>query len=213
MAEVRDSFYRLAPYLTDSEPDERGVIEYADRRFVFFHTKMFAQLFQDMEEVAGPVIQSRIKKFGENAGRYIASKMDEDFKDVSLVDVVKLVFQSGFDIESVKGISDTDDLSQVEKIFGYGSYVGWLGDVDIVEFEEGQRAEFHFYNSFESYSYAECAKEQVCENDGTSCGFLTGVIKGIVAYYWDEEDLSAEETQCASNPEHDACTIVVKNEA
>ncbi|MFB6204604.1 MAG: hypothetical protein ABEJ75_03085 [Candidatus Nanohaloarchaea archaeon] len=212
MADVRDSFYRLAPYLTESEPDENGVIEYSDRRFVFFHTKMFAQLFQEMEEVAGPVIRSRIKRFGENAGHYIASKMDEDFRDVSVTDIVKLAFESGFDLESIRGISPTDELSQMEKIFGYGSHVGWLGDVDVVEYEAGERAEFKFYNSFESYSYQECADERTCETGGANCKFLTGVIKGIVGYYWENEDLTAEETQCAADSGHDSCRMVVKDE-
>ncbi|MDY6777496.1 MAG: hypothetical protein SVU32_02425, partial [Candidatus Nanohaloarchaea archaeon] len=101
MSEIQQAFYRLAPHIVDFEPSDEGVIEYGNRRFVFFHTRMFAALFEKMEEVAGPVIRTRIRRFGEEAGQEIAGKLDSQFRETGLFDALQLLVASGFDTGSL----------------------------------------------------------------------------------------------------------------
>lgn len=202
MGDVQDSFYRLAPHLLDTALDEDGTIDYAGRRFVWFHTDVFATLFDIMEEVAGDGIEERIEEFGYVAGQNIAEKMDQEFKDVGLLEVVKLVVASGFDIGGVRDIAPTDDMAQINKIWGYGRYVGWTGHVGIEEYEEGERAVFAAKNSFEADSYGDTGEQE--------CSFVPGVLKGIVSYYWGEEDLAAREEDCECAGD-DACRTVIEH--
>lgn len=194
MVDIQEAFYRLAPHLMDSSVQDDGTISFADRRFVFLHTKMVAELFSRMEEVAGPVIRSRIELFGEEAGLDIAAKMDEEFRDVNVRKLFRLLKDSGFDVQGIRGISPTDPESQMEKIFGYGTHVGWVGYVDIESYEEGEEAIFSAENTFESDSYG--------TTGNLECRFIKGVLKGIVAYFWDQ-DVSIEETSCACEDEAD----------
>jgi predicted hydrocarbon binding protein len=202
MSEKQDAFYDLAPLLVDTEVDEEGVAEFAGRRFVYFHTDMFAQLFENMREVAGPVVDREIGKFGFQAGKFIGEEMDEEFKDVSAVKILKLVYKSGFNISAIQKIADTDNLSQIEKISGYGKYVGWLGDMDFPEYKDGEKVVLTVENTFESDSYGETGQKQ--------CKFMSNTFAGILSYYWDSEDVEAEEVQCSSEG-HEKCKMVITN--
>ncbi|MDY6771094.1 MAG: 4-vinyl reductase [Candidatus Nanohaloarchaea archaeon] len=196
MTERQQAFHDLAPRIVDLDVADNGIISYADRRLVFFHTKMFAKLFKNMEDVAGPVIKRKIKEFGSNAGHTIASKLDEEFKQSSRFDELKLILQSR-DMDALRKISDMDDLAQIEKILGLGTYDGWVGDVTFDTYEEGKKAIFEAENTFESYSYGETGDKE--------CKFITGVVEGILGYFW-ETDITAEELQCACEG-HDTCRI------
>lgn len=202
MSEKQDAFYELAPLLVDTEVDENGVAEFAGRRFVYFHTDMFAQLFENMREVAGPVVDREIGKFGFQAGNFIGEEMDEEFKDVSTIEILKLVYNSGFNISAIKKVSDTDNLSQIKKISGYGKYVGWIGDMYFEEYEDGEKTVFTVQNTFESDSYGETGEKQ--------CNFMKQVFAGILSYYWDSDDVSAEEKHCSSEG-HERCKMVITN--
>lgn len=187
MTERQQAFYELAPRIVDLTVSNNGLIEFADRRLVLFHTEMFAKLFQNMEDVAGPVIQRKIEDFGEQAGKTIANRLDTEFKEANLFDQLKLILQAQ-DMDKLRKISDTSDLAQIEKIFGLGTYDGWAGNIDIVEYEENERMVLEAENTFESSSYGETGQKQ--------CRFLTGVIAGILEYFW-ETDVTADETACA----------------
>jgi predicted hydrocarbon binding protein len=202
MAETQEAFYNLAPLLVDAEVDGDGRIEFSDRRFVFFHSHMFAELFEKMEDVAGPVINQQIKKFGYEAGQNIGEKMDESFKDTSLMEILKLLFQSGFDLSSLGELSDTDDKSQILKIAGYAKHVGWLGDLEFEEYDDGVRSVIVYENSFEAYSHGETGEKE--------CIFLRHVMRGIFEYYWNQE-LTVEETRCISEGS-DNCRVVIESE-
>lgn len=204
MVEVRDAFYRLSPYIVDSSPDSRGEIDFSGRRFVFFHTEMFARLFEEMEDVAGPVIKSRIKQFGIEAGRTIGKKMDAEFEDTSTLETLRLIVKSGFQLSDLKAIAETDDKSQFEKILGYGTFVGWFGDAEVHEYEGGEIIKVETWNNFESHSYG--------ETGGKQCKFVLGVLQGIMSHFWDEENLESEETRCACEG-GDSCVMVVRNGA
>ncbi|MDY6778122.1 MAG: hypothetical protein SVU32_05615 [Candidatus Nanohaloarchaea archaeon] len=199
MGDPQESFYKLAPHLVDSEVSSDGKIQYADRRFVFFHSDMFAELFDNMEDVAGPVIQRKVKDFGFQAGKEIAEKMDEDFKDVGLLELLRLLFATWFDIGNMLAIRPTDPEAQMQKIFGYGRYVGWLGPATILEYEEGH-AVFRFEDTFESYSYGETGEVE--------CRFTTGVIKGLCAFYWNDDDLEAEHEKCRCKGDEYGKTVI-----
>lgn len=203
MSEKQDAFYELAPILVDTQADEGGVIEFAGRRFVFFHTDMFAEFFENMKDVAGPVVDREIEEFGFQAGKFIAEEMDEEFEDVSLKEVLRLVYKSGFNISAVMKISDTDSLSQLKKISGYGKYVGWLGDLDFEEYSEGEKAVFTVENTFESDSYGETGQKQ--------CKFMRKTFEGIFSYYWENEDLSSREEECRSEG-HERCKMAVEKD-
>lgn len=200
MSEKQDAFYELAPILVDTEVDDEGVIEFANRRFVYFHTDMFAQLFENMKDVAGPVVDRQIGKFGFQAGKFIGEEMDEQFRDVGLLEVMNLIYQSGFNISAVTKISDTDTLSQMEKISGYGKYVGWLGDMEFPEYVDGEKIVFTIKNTFESDSYGETGEKQ--------CKFMREVFRGITSYYWETDELTTEEVQCRSEG-HERCKMVI----
>lgn len=201
MTERQQAFHDLAPRIVDLDVSNNGLVSYADRRLVFFHTKMFATLFKNMEDVAGPVIQRKIKEFGSQAGKSIASKLDQQFKESTKFDELKLVIQSR-DMSALRKISDTSDLAQIEKIFGLGTYDGWVGDVEIEEYEEDTKAVLSAANTFEAESYGQTGQKE--------CRFLTGVIEGILEYFWDTE-VTAEETRCACEGA-DSCRVEVTAE-
>lgn len=201
MTKVQHAFYRMAPHIVDFTVDDDGQISYAGRRFVFFHTDMFARLFEHMEAVAGPVIQSEIEDFGEAAGKQIASKMDASFRESTLLDAIKLFVQSGFDYQALKVLRRTDNQAMIEKILGLGMYDGWIGEVEINTYEDGEKMVVQAANTFESYSYGESEESQ--------CVFLQGVIKGILAHYWNTDDLTVREDMCRCTG-HDTCRMVVE---
>jgi hypothetical protein len=159
MSQAQESFYQLAPHIIDLEVSESGRIEFADRRFVLLHTKMFAELFNNMRDVAGPVVDREIEKFGENAGEQIVRKMDAFFKETSLRSIIglfKMIVGSGFSFGQVADILPTDDKTQMEKIFGLGMLDGWVGDIKIVKYDEdAKQATFRVHHTFASYSYGQ----------------------------------------------------------
>lgn len=199
MGDVQEAFYSLAPHLLDTSVDTDGTIHFADRLFVYFHTEMFATLFDNMEDVAGPVIRRKIKAFGEDAGQQIAAKMDAEFEDTSIKEVAGLLNDSGFDLAAIKQLGKTDDHAQIEKIFGYGRHVGWVGQSTIETHEDGTMM-IHAENTFESASNGETGKKE--------CRFLTGVIQGMMQHFWDRDNITADEKQCACQG-HDRCTFEV----
>lgn len=203
MVEVQDAFYRLSPYLVDSEPDSKGEIDFSGRRFVFFHTDMFARLFEEMEDVAGPVIKSRIKQFGVEAGKTIGKKMDKDFEETSTIETLKLLVETGFNLSDLKAIAPTDSRSQFEKILGYGRFVGWFGKAEIHDYEDGEIVRIETANNFESSSYGETGEKQ--------CKFILGVLEGLMLHFWDEEELESEEEQCYCEGPASSCILVVRN--
>jgi predicted hydrocarbon binding protein len=203
MSDVQEAFYRLAPHILDAEVSDDGTIEFADRRFVYFHTDMFSTLFEKMKEVGGPVIDRKIQEFGDEAGHGIAAKMDAEFESVNIRDALSLLQDSGFDIGGVRELGKTDTRSQIEKIFGYGRHVGWIGPAEILEYDDGTEIRIATTNTFESTSYGQTGNKE--------CSFLTGVLKGMMAYFWDTEDLHVEETSCACEGE-DRCIMVVRRD-
>jgi predicted hydrocarbon binding protein len=196
-----DAFYRLAPHLIDFGVDEEGIRTYAGRRFVFMDTNVFAKIFDNMEQVAGPVINSRIEEFGKKAGENIGAKMDGEFKETSKKQVLTLLWKSRFDIGSVRSLKPTDSRSQLQKIFGYGTFVGWLGETRIKEYEEKEKIRIKAFNTFESYSYGRTGRKE--------CKFLLGVLEGLSSYFWDLE-VEGEEVKCAcESTDKDACVFQV----
>ncbi len=205
MSEVQESFYQLAPYLLDITVDGNGKRSYEGRRFVYFRTGLFSELFKSMKDVIGPVANRKIKEFGVSAGEDIAVGMDESFKDTGPVDIAKLMIATGFDYKNILNIKPTDDLSQLHKIFGYGRYVGWIGPVEVLNYEEDENMKIEVENTFESYSYETTGEKQ--------CKFITGVLKGLLDYYWDKENLESEEVQCRCESEEiETCQIKVTAE-
>lgn len=202
MSEKQDAFYELAPILVDTEVDEDGVIEFAGRRFVYFHTDMFAEFFENMKDVAGPVVDREIEEFGFQAGKFIAEDMDEEFEEVSVKEVLTLIYKSGFNVSAVMKISDTDSLSQLEKISGYGKYVGWIGDINFEEYTEAEKSVFTVENTFESDSYGKTGQKQ--------CKFMRKTFEGIFSYYW-KEDLKSREVECRSEG-HERCKMVIEKD-
>lgn len=188
MSKTQEAFFRLAPHLINTNVSNDGTIEYAGRRFVFFHTKMFARFFENMEEVTGPVIHQQIQKFGFKAGKEIAAKMDDEFRDIGPIEILKLLIRSRFSILDILRIAPVNDKAQMEKIFGYGRRVGWVGEIEIMEYETGH-AKFQFKDpSFEAFSYGDTGKKE--------CKFSNGVVKGLCAYYWDNDDLEVVHEKC-----------------
>jgi len=202
MSDVQEAFYRLAPHIIDAQASDEGQIRFADRRFVYFHTTMFSRLFGKMEDVAGPVINRKITAFGEEAGHGIAEKMDAEFRSVNIRDALSLLQDSGFDISSVTELGKTDTPSQIQKIFGYGRHVGWIGPAEILDYTEGKTIRIGTENAFESSSHG--------ETGNTECSFLTGVLKGMMAYFWDTS-VTAEETSCTCEGD-DRCIMVVRRD-
>jgi predicted hydrocarbon binding protein len=201
MTERQQAFHKLAPHLVDFTVSRKGKIQYAGRRFVYFHTPMFSKLINNMREVTGPVIDKEIHEFGETAGRQIASKLDHTFKESSLSDLLRLLVSSGFNIPALRKIASQDDRAQIEKIFGLGMYDGWVGEVLIKEYSpEDKTAVFEASNTFESESHGKTGE--------TECSFIAGVLTGILSYYWDTDSLEAEETQCRCQGE-DTCQLRV----
>lgn len=205
MTDVQHAFYRLAPHIVDLAVDDDGTRAFAGRRFVFFQTKLFAHLFEDMREVTGPVVDSLIQNFGEQAGHDIASKMDAQFRDSGLLAAVKLLVASRFDWRALNAIRPTDTETMIEKIFGLGIFDGWIGDVTIEAYDEAERTmRVRAENTFESYSYGDTGE--------TQCAFLQGVLKGMLTYYWEEDGLVVQEEACRCAGD-DACLMVVTHEA
>lgn len=204
MTEKQRAFHRLAPHLVDMDVSDDGVIAYADRRFVLFHTPMFARLFEQMKDVTGPIIERKIEEFGVHAGKQIAAKMDDAFKDVSVQEIVRLLFASGFDIDALLAIRATGDEAMIEKICGYGMHAGWCGEIAIPAYEENERFVLDAQNSFESDSYGETGDQE--------CAFLPGALKGMLLYYWDVDDLTVREETCECDGS-DYCRIVVEHDA
>lgn len=143
----------------------------------------------------------QIEEFGFQAGKFIGEEMDRQFKDVNVLEVLNLVYRSGFNISAVMKISDTDNLSQMEKISGYGKYVGWLGDMEFREYEDREKIVFSIENTFESDSYGETGEKQ--------CKFMRETFRGITSYYWETDDLTTEEIQCRSEG-HERCKMVTE---
>ncbi len=205
MSKVQESFYELAPYLLDITVDSDGKRMYEGRRFVYFRTGLFSELFKSMKDVIGPVANRKIKEFGVNAGEDIATGMDEAFKDTGPIEIAQLMLATGFDYKNILNIKPTDDLSQLHKIFGYGRYVGWIGPVEILEYEEEQKIVVEVKNTFESYSYDITEEKQ--------CKFITGVFEGLVKYYWEAENLESGEIQCKCESEdNQTCQMKVTAE-
>lgn len=201
MKDPNEAFYKLAPELIDVDVDEEGKRDYAGRRFTFVDANVFARIFDNMEEVAGPVIRSRIKKFGETAGKEIGEKMDKEFKKVGKKQTLGLLWKSGFDISSLRAIKPTDTETQLEKIMGYGTHVGWFGDTEIEEYTENEEIRIRINNTFESYSYGVTGRKE--------CRFILGVIEGIIEHFWTVE-VEGEELQCdCESIENEACIFEV----
>jgi hypothetical protein len=201
MTDRQRAFHRLAPHLVDMDVSDDGVISYADRRFVLFHTQMFARLFEQMAEVTGPAIERKITEFGVHAGQRIASKMDAAFSDPSVRDLLRLLVASGGDVGALLAVRSTDTQASIEKILGYGMYAGWNGDVAIVTYAANEELVVHAHNPFEADSYGETGDQE--------CAFILGALKGILLYYWDVDELTVMEETCECDGS-DYCRIVVQ---
>jgi len=196
MTERQQAFHDLAPRVVDLDVSNNGIVSYAGRRLVFFHTDMVAKLFQNMEDLAGPIMQRKIKEFGSEAGHTIASKLDAEFRDSSKFEDLQLLLDPP-ELDKLRSIQDTSNIGQIEKILGLSTYDGWIGDVDIEDYEDGKQAVFLIRNSFESASHGETGEKE--------CSFFTGVIEGILTYFWDTS-VTAEETSCTCEGT-DTCRI------
>jgi predicted hydrocarbon binding protein len=196
MTERQQAFHDLAPRVVDLDVSNNGLVSYAGRRLVFFHTDMIAELFKNLEDLAGPIMQRKIKEFGAGAGHTMASKLDAEFRDSSKFEDLQLILDPP-ELDKLRSIEDTSNLGQIEKILGLSTYDGWVGDVDIEDYEDGKQATFIVTNSFEAASHGQTGEKQ--------CRFFTGVIEGILEYFWDT-DVTAEETSCACEGD-DTCRI------
>lgn len=202
MTNTREGLYKLSPYILDIGVDEDGIREYADRRLVFMNNNVFAKMVDDMEQVIGPVIQQRIKDFGRNAGLNIGKKMTKEFDDVSTKEKISLLFKSNFKISALKAIKETDSKSQMQKLLGYGTFVGWMGKGEITDYENEQSMTLHVNHTFESHSYGTTGRKE--------CRFFSGAVEGIMGYLWDK-DVEVEETRCDSESvNQEACIFEVK---
>lgn len=143
-----------------------------------------------------------MEKFGREAGKNIGKKMSEEFDEVSTGEILGLLVKSHFSISDLKAIKPTHNKSQVQKIMGYGRFVGWFGECKLLEYEEGEKMTFKASNTFESHSYGMAGMK--------ACSFLGGTLAGILEFFWDGE-VEMEETQCASESEAiEACVFEVK---
>lgn len=202
MTNTREGLYDLAPYLMDIGVNEEGIREYADRRLVFMNTNVFAKMVDDMEQVIGPVIQQRIKDFGRNAGENIGRKMTREFENVTAKEKISLLFKSNFKISALKAIKHTDSESQMQKLLGYGTFVGWMGKGEITNYEEGEKMKLNVNHTFESHSYGTTGRKE--------CRFFSGTVEGIMGYLWDKE-VKVEELHCDSESiNQEACVFEVK---
>lgn len=188
MKNTEDAFYDLAPNLVDIGVDEEGKRKYANRRLIFMDANVFAKIFYDMEDVAGPVIRGQIKKFGKTAGKKIGRKMDRSFDEASKYGTIGLLWDTRFDYFNIKAIKPVDNESQFRKILGYGRFAGWMGKTEIEEYEDGEKLRISAKNTFESYSYGRTGRKE--------CKFMTGVLEGIMYYFWDKE-VDSEEIECS----------------
>lgn len=204
MKNTEDAFYDLAPELVDIGVDKEGKREYASRRFIFMDANVFAKIFDDMEDVAGPVIRGQIKNFGETAGEKIGKKMDQSFEESSTSSTLGLLWNTRFDYLNVKAIKPVDNESQFRKILGYGRFAGWMGKTEIHEYEDGERLEISAKNTFESYSYGRTGRKE--------CKFMTGVLEGLMHHFWDRE-VEAEEVECSCESfDSDGCVFEVETD-
>lgn len=202
MVSTRDAFYELAPHLIDVGVDEEAERGFAGRRFIFMDTNVWAKIIDNMEDVAGPVIQRRVKEFGREAGGNIGEKMSEEFESVSRTQIVSLLFKSNFRVSALRAIRPNDNKSQLQKIMGYAKFVGWYGDSELIGYEEGEYVKFKAENTFESHSYGTTGQKV--------CSFLSGAIVGIVEHFW-ETEVEVEEIQCSSEDEYtDHCLFEVE---
>lgn len=202
MTNANDAFYKLAPDLVDVSVDEKGKREYAGRRFTFMDANVFARIFDNMEEVAGPVIRSRIEKFGETAGKEIGEKMDKEFSEVSARETLGLLWKSKLDVSSLKALKPTDSKTQFQKILGYGTHVGWFGKARIEGYNENEIVRVKTHKTFESYSYGVTGRKE--------CKFILGVLKGLMNHFWSVE-VEGEEVQCdCESIENEACVYEVR---
>jgi predicted hydrocarbon binding protein len=206
MGNVQDSFFELLPHMVEVDVDNQGRIEYADTRFEYIQTGMFSELFYAMEEAADENIRHKISEFGVQAGENITKRMNQDFKDVNIVQLIKLVVKSGFNISAIRDISSTENKAQLEKIIAYGAYVGWFESAKVKEYDENvPRLEIDIEKSFEVESYN--------EEDSKGCMFLPGVCRGIMAQLWDlnPEELTQREEKCSASGDKN-CKVVVEKE-
>lgn len=201
MRDTSDAFYELAPHLVDFDVDEEGVREFGGRRMVFLDVNVFAKIFDNMEDIAGPVIQTRIKEFGVKAGKNIGDKVDAEFEDVDNLQKLELLLKSRFKIGALQKIKNTDSRSQLQKILGYGTYAGWMGETEIMEYSEGEKLQIKAYNTFESHSYGDTGRKE--------CKFLQGVLQGLMKHFWQME-VDSEELECAcESVDNDFCLYEV----
>ncbi len=200
MTEIQDAFYNLAEHLVNPDPTSEGTIQYSGRRFVYLHSKMFSKLFERMEEVAGEDVRDRIEMIGIRAGYNIAENMDRHFREKGVMDKLKLIKESGFNMKDILKIKGSSPRDQIEKIFGYGMHVGWLGEVDLEEYEEGKYAKYKYENGFDAFSHGETGEK--------NCSFITGVIQGMTIFFWDTGNIDAEHVSCVCAGD-DACVTEV----
>lgn len=204
MGNVQESFFELLPHMVEVGADDQGRIKYAGTRFEYLQTSMFSELFYAMEEATDDSIKQKIEEFGVQAGIDITERVNQDFKDVSILEVVKLLIKSRFNYQAIRNISSTTNKSQLEKILAYGAYVGWFNSGNILEYDkEAPRLEVEIFECFEANSYGETGKKE--------CMFLPGVCKGIIACLsdLDPDELIQREEECSS-AESDRCKIVVE---
>ena len=201
MTEIQQAFYELAEHLVSPDPTSEGTIQYSGRRFVYLHTKMFSRLFEKMEEMADDDVEERLDMIGVKAGYNIAENMDRHFKENTALDKLKLIADSGFDLGNVLKLKDSDPRSQIEKIFGYGKHVGWLGNVDVLEYEEGEFAKYRYDNGFDAYSHGETGEK--------NCRFISGVINGMTIFFWDTGAVETDHVKCVCAGD-DKCVTEVR---
>lgn len=204
MGNVQKSFFELLPHMVEVDLDNQGRIEYANTRFEYIQTSMFSELFYAMEEAADEKIKDKIAEFGVQAGEDITDRMNQDFKQISIFEVMKLLVKSGFNLHAIIDISSTTNRSQLKKIIAYGVYVGWFKSAEIQEYdEEKPRLEIDIYSCFEAESYE--------ETEDRKCMFLPGVCRGIMARLWDVNaaELTQKEEKCSSS-ENSYCKVVVE---
>lgn len=201
LSEIGDAFYKIAHLIFPLTPNDKGIIEFHNRRLVFLNTSAFSKIHTSLENVLGaPMKKQLLFKFGEEAGKDIANM----FLHASKKEVLKLIVKTHFDIKTLEKLKGTKPLEIAYKILGYGKYAGWIGNSDLTHFsEDPPYARIIVHNTFESFALKNNSPSQPV------CSFFAGVINGIMKVLLKNENIFTEEIKCSALG-NEYCEFIVR---
>lgn len=201
LSEIRNTFYKTASLVFSITPNDKGIIEFHNRRLVLLNTSTFSKIHSSLESILGaPMRKQLLFKFGEKAGKDIANM----FLHVSKMEVLKLIVKTHFDIKTLEKLKGTRPLEIAYKILGYGKYAGWIGESEITHFSENPPyARIIVYNTFESFALKDSSPSQPV------CNFFAGVINGIMKILLKNENIFTEEIKCSALG-NEYCEFIVR---